>query len=259
MSIEPQASGAALDPDLRGIIGRPVTDFLEVFCRFHPEVAALHFAAYTPEPKLSERLQNMLTQQEQEIRDLAVTICRGNGIPFYDALLGICMRRDTVPERFLESAAVHSSNAPALTFDLTPREVTSTRIAEMIAQLPTGHGLVVSSKLRLNSEAVRQIPMLDFRCPCSSGNAHAISKILLLLGEKQGVLVESGRSYHYYGTRLLAMSEWIEFMARALLFAPIVDPRFVAHRIADGECRLKIVASKEGEIPKIVDGYPDDN
>ncbi len=235
--------------------GKPITEFLSAFCRIHPEVARLRFAAYVPEPKLSERLSNVLAAEEENLRDEAVAICRGNGIPFWDALLGLCMKRNAIPERFLESASVHNSRSSQDEFDVARDDVSSERISELVKQLPEGQGLVVSSKLYLESGDAAQIPMLDFRCPCSIGNAHAIRKILTLLDHKSGVLVESGHSYHYYGGRLLSVQEWIEFMAHALLFAPIVDPRYVAHRIADGECRLKIAASKDSIYPIIVDIY----
>lgn len=254
MAIESSSKGA-FTYDLAHLRGQPVTEFLVSFCDYHPEVTGLHFAAYTPEPKLSERLGNMLTPEEQDLRDAAVNTCHGNGIPFYDALFGIAMKREGIPPRFLETAAAHNSDPPTLVYDLTRTNILTPRILDIIRQLPDGFGLVVSSKVRLATESTAQIPMLDFRCPCSPGNARAIRKVLSLLGKRHGVIVESGRSYHFYGTCLMTMPEWTNFMAHALLFAPFVDPRYVAHRIADGECRLKLAADKKADIPRITDIY----
>jgi hypothetical protein len=258
MGIKSQGAKTVLNHNLAGLQGQPVIEFLARFCQAHLEVDRLRFATYIPEPKLSERLGNLLTPEEEKLRDEAVAICHGNGIPFWDALLGICMRRDSIPERFLETAAVHSSS-PTQIFDLSSAEVSFERISGIVSQLPDRHGLVVSSKLHLKSGEVAHIPMLDFRCPCSAGNALAIEKVLTLIGQRSGVLVESGRSYHYYGVELFSMLEWITFMARALLFAPIVDPRYVAHRIADGECRLKIVASRDADMPRIINVFTGTN
>jgi len=88
------------------------------------------------------------------------------------------------------------------------------------------------------------VPMMDFSCPCSDGNARAIARMLEIVGHREGILVESGHSYHFYGTSLLVQNEWIDFMAKAVLFAPYVDPRYVAHRLADGQCRLRIFSSR---------------
>jgi hypothetical protein len=38
-----------------------------------------------------------------------------------------------------------------------------------------------------------------------------------------------------------------------------VDPRYVAHRIADGECRLKIVASRDADMPRIINVFTGTN
>jgi hypothetical protein len=243
--------------DLGRLVGKPVTEFLSKLCAMQPSLKSLHFAAYMPEPKLSERLHNVLTAEEAELRDQATATCRGNGIPFWDALLGICLKRDSIPVRFLESAGIHNSDAPAFQYDLPSIEVSPERIKGIIDGLPEGLGLVVSSKVLLSSGDTAHIPMLDFRCPCSPGNGQAVREILRLLGETCGILVASGRSYHYYGVRLLSVPGWIGFLARALLLAPVVDPRYVAHRLADGECRLKLVTSKESSVTKIIDAYTD--
>lgn len=247
--------GTFLDPRFASLIGKPVTEFLSQFYLVQPAVIELQFAAYTPEPKLSDRLQNLLTAEETELREQATLTCRGNGIPFWDALLGICMKRDSIPERLLESAGIHSSAPPAAQWILPADQISTTRITQIVSGLADGLGLVVSSKVQLRTGSFAHIPMLDFRCPCSSANAKAVRKILELLGQTCGILVASGRSYHYYGVRLLSASDWIIFMGKALLFAPFVDPRYVAHRLADGECRLKIAASREASIPEIVDAY----
>jgi hypothetical protein len=237
------------------LVGKPVTEFLSRLCVIQPAITAMRFAAYTPEPKLSDRLQNLHTSEEADLREQATVTCRGNGIPFWDALLGICMKRDSIPERFLESAGIHSPAPPVFQWVLPADQISTARMKQIVSDLPAGLGLVVSSRVQLRSGDVGHIPMLDFRCPCSPANASAVRKILELLGHTCGILVESGRSYHYYGVQLLSTSDWTAFMAKALLFAPFVDPRYVAHRLADGECRLKLAASREASIPSIIDAY----
>jgi hypothetical protein len=245
------------EPDvLADVVGKPVTEFLSKLRFLQREITAVKLAAYKPEPKLTERLHSLLTE-ESNLIDQAEATCKGNGIPFWDALLGICMKRDSIPDRLLESAGIHGSASPAFEWILSPKEISADGIVSLINGLPEGLGLVVSSKVVLATKETAHIPMLDFRCPCSPGNARAIQKILSLLGESRGILVESGRSYHYYGIELLSNSAWTRFMAQALLFAPIVDPRYVAHRIADGECRLKIASSRESNITRIVNAYTD--
>jgi hypothetical protein len=241
--------------DLATLVGKPVTEFLPRLCLGQPNLIKIRLAAYTPEPRLSDRLRHSLTPEETELRDQATATCHGNGIPFWDALLGICMKRDSIPERILDSAANHTSAPPAFEWTLQADQVSPERISKLIADLPTGLGIVVSSRVLVENGDTAHIPMLDFRCPESPANRQAVRKILQLLGQKRGIIVASGRSYHYYGIQLLSPADWITFLARSLLFAPIVDPRYIAHRLADGECRLKLAASKQTDIPQIIDAY----
>jgi len=54
------------------------------------------------------------------------------------------------------------------------------------------------------------------------------------------------------GATLLSNDEWVRFMGRALLLAPFVDARFIAHRLLDGECCLRVFAkSKTPPTPLI--------
>jgi len=229
---------------------------LKALCNLHLRLSGINFATYKPEPKLSGRLHNVLTEEEKELRDSATQICHGNSIPFWDALFGLSMTRNHFPERFLDVAFSHTGEPPAQSSCITRQEISDQRIASMIRELPNGFGLVVSSRVYTKpSGRIFHIPMLDFRCPPTAGNAKAILRMLSLLGQDHGVLVESGRSFHFYGIQLLSTREWGNFMAKALLFAPITDPRYIAHRLIDGECRLKVVDSKNGIIPRISDVF----
>lgn len=238
-----------LDSSLRGKL---VPDFLAAFCESEPRVLGLRFATYRVEPKLSERLQNVLTGREKQLRDRAVAVCHDNGIPFWDALFGISMGASDIPERFLEVAFSHSAAPPEKSFQLERSDVSSQSISALVQRIPKGLGLVVSSRiLEKNARNRWHIPMLDLRCPTTEGNSRAVLKILEILGHKRGILAESGRSYHFYGTKLLSNSEWRSFMGKALLFSPVTDPRYIAHRLIDGECRLKIIDSANGVTPRV--------
>jgi hypothetical protein len=242
------------DASLRG---KPVLEFYPRLCEIIPLVSEMEFVTYKPEPKLSERLQYALTKQEQELRDAATQICHGNGIPFWDALFGISMTSDRLSERFIEVAFSHRGESPARLFKLKRDVLSPERISSITQELSSNCGLVVSSRVltKPDNKETDHIPMLDFRCPPSPYNVRAIIRMLTLLGHEHGVLVESGRSYHFYGVKLLSNHEWNQFMSKALLFAPITDPRYIAHRLIDGECRLKVVDSKDGSVPRISDVF----
>jgi hypothetical protein len=193
----------------------------------------------------------MLTPREQGLRDGAVALRDTNGIPFWDALLATSMQQRIISKRFIESALAHDAAPDEQEILLASEGITAERILDIISKLPAGYGLAACSRATLTSSRAAHIPMLDFRCPCSEENARAIERMLTLAGCHEGILVESGRSYHFYGTSLLSEAEWVEFMGRALLFAPIVDSRFIGHRLVDGQCRLKVTDPKNGFTPRI--------
>jgi len=241
----------AADAELAELTGKSVLHFFPALCSLRREITGLRFDTYKPVPGLNERLANMLSATEQELRDAAVALRDAHGLPFWDGLLATSMQRGALSERFIETALAHDG-APDEQHTTVPREaLTAARIQDLIAELPPGYGFAACSRVWLASNQAAHIPMLDFRCPCSEENAKAIERMLASMGCAEGVLVQSGRSYHFYGTSLLSQAQWVEFLGRALLFAPIVDSRFIGHRLVDGQCRLKVMDPRNGLTPRI--------
>lgn len=238
--------------------GKSVLNFFPVLCSLNREITGIRFDVYKPAPGLSERLDNMLTPEEQELRDSALALRDADGIPFWDATLAISMQRGVISDRFIETALAHDASPDERHLNLTSDEISVERIAILIAELPKGFGLAACSRVTLQSNRIAHIPMLDFRCPCRQENAEAIVKMLRVMGFSEGILVESGRSYHFYGTSLLSEASWVEFLGRALLFAPVVDSRFIGHRLADGQCRLKVTDPRNGFMPRITHVFTSD-
>jgi hypothetical protein len=47
--------------------------------------------------------------------------------------------------------------------------------------------------------------------------------------------------------------EWMDFLGRALLFAPIVDRAYLAHQLLERRCALRISAvGDEKPVPRVV-------
>jgi hypothetical protein len=65
--------------------------------------------------------------------------------------------------------------------------------------------------------------MMDFRCPQTDHCLSLVRKVAALFGVGRGYMLETDGSYHFYGAELLTASEQTSFLARALLFSPIVD------------------------------------
>jgi hypothetical protein len=230
---------------LSSLVHKKIVDFLPILCRVQPEVAEVHFETFRPGPGLSERLHNALeNESDKELVAAADRICLESGVPFWEALAAIAMRKGEFEERFIQIALFHVPNPSTIPFALTAGDVLNGGVTEIAARVPEGNALAVCSKVRLQTGESMHVPMMDFACPCSDGNARAVAKMLKIIGQDEGIIAESGRSYHFYGISLLTHERWIDFMAKAMLFAPYVDPRYVAHRLADGQCRLRIYSPR---------------
>ena len=108
--------------------------------------------------------------------------------------------------------------------------------------------VALSSRVRCTDGRDLHIPMLDFRVPVAP---HFQSVIEHQLGTMRvnGWLFSSGRSYHFIGATLLeGFGGLTQFLGRALLFAPIVDGRWIAHQLIEGACALRVSAGNEGQI-----------
>jgi len=108
--------------------------------------------------------------------------------------------------------------------------------------------LAVCSRCHLADGSIVHIPMLDFRCKQSPVNQQKVESSLRAVGQRRGYVLESGLSYHYYGHDLMGERSWIQFMGKCLLLSPLVDSRYIAHRLIDGACALRVNTS--GRHPK---------
>jgi len=236
---------------------KPIHDFFPALCRLRPEIAELRFATYRRRPSLDERLRAQFVPEDGDLVETANRLSQ-EGVAFWDAVLSVAMERGILKQAFVTAAATHDFNLPERSFRLSREQVLEGSIGEIIPQLAPGEGLLACSRLRVASGESSYLPMLDFACPCSCENSKTIRKLVALGGAPQGVLVRSGRSYHYYGASLLSQEGWLRFVAFSLLFAPVTDSRYMAHRLLDGECRLKIVDSADGFIPLIEEAFGND-
>lgn len=94
------------------------------------------------------------------------------------------------------------------------------------------------------------IPLLDLDMPIDENGVEKIKEVALGLGINHAAILNSGRSYHFWGLELLSEEEWRKFMYQALLLDRI-DRRWVGHRLIDGQANLRI-SEKDKHIPTVV-------
>ena len=235
-----------------GWVGKPVTQFFPDLIRLHPEIATVTVVIYRPAPVLADRLIGGV-DPGLAIRTRAEVLNREHGIGFWDAVLAIGMREGQLPEQYVELALLHDSAAGERELNLSRDEVSTGGLSRLIGSLDLDYGLSVSSRVQLDDGRQAHIPMMDFRCQHSDANLEIIKRALVAMGQSHGALVQSSRSYHFYGLGLLAERAWLRFLGMSILFSPIADVRYIGHRLADGACRLRLsAAANRGDAPRVV-------
>lgn len=153
-------------------------------------------------------------------------------------------------DTFISGAILRGANADSALREIFVHQTIRTWSRYPIACLTTewlvdrhretepGQIFVLGSEIS-DGSARLHLPLLDFSLQASPDHDQWILGTLRLLGIP-GMLVNSGKSYHFYGSRLQTDSEWREFLGKALLFGGIVDRRWAAHQLIEGRSALRI-------------------
>lgn len=118
-------------------------------------------------------------------------------------------------------------------------------LSSQLKSLPEGWELAFNSIVKDDRGRTYHLGLVDF-----AENATLISvrsAVHNLLGDdalRSLSVYDSGRSYHGYISQLMIPKEWRSFLGRLLLMngvstAPVVDARWVGHRLVGGYCALR--------------------
>lgn len=181
--------------------------------------------------------------------------------PFWDALFRRLPGQPAdVQADVVRQAKYHHTMAKvaiSTRFALHDRAQVAASLAAEARNVSPGQILALSSRLISEGGAEWHIPMLDYRIRVSKENDELVLAHLGALGAS-GWLLHSGRSYHFIGRSLLAGPEGLmHFLGSALLFAPMVDGRWIAHQLIEGACSLRVSSGDERQPPpRIVCAVP---
>ena len=223
-------------------IGMPTAEVLTQIVSENRDVSAIFAFTYKHPPLLQQRLA--LTPDEQAIIANAKALRETSRLPFWEALMLSCFGEHRDYIRLLGEASFHQSPRDSL-MRISRDEVLAGSLAELSIAQPPGHHLSFSSRIETDALGVRNLPLLDFHCPESTENDRLVSAVCRQLFRRRTLVLSSGESYHALGLDTLGKNAFRDFLTRSLLFAPIVDARYVAHQLLEGACALRLSQSKE--------------
>jgi hypothetical protein len=198
-------------------VGDTGPNFVAALARMYPQLKSLIFTIYLPTPGVRELIADAATS-----RPVAEVI----------------------------NLFLHHDNSSNKKWHVQANELSSRLLVQKITSLPPHLALGIDSKCTLQDDTTSYIPMMDFLPPPNIDNLELLKEFLNRIGY-EGIIVESGASYHFYGFNLLNHAEWIAFMGKCLL-VPWSDPRWVGHSLIAGNGVLRISATKlKQKLPSV--------
>lgn len=232
--------------------GLSATDLVERMPSLLPEVERFTFTRYTPSLGLDERVMGRAGSQLQSeldrLRiDLPLLFERIAG------LTALIAATDKEPGETIAQMLRHDDSDESVhEFMVDACELSANGLAIPLSMLAPQLALGLSSLCMLKSGVIEHLPALDFHLPISQLNQKLVEQAARRLDLEHAAIVESGRSYHVYGLCTLTQHDWSHFMLRALLLSPIIDSRYIAHRLLAGRSVLRINATPAKPIEPIV-------
>ncbi len=193
------------------------------------------------------RAQTRLQESEaaQPLLDAARRARHEHGLAFWDSLLTATVRvGPDFPEELVDAALFHQDveHLPSKYY-VPAAELQTDWLTSVVGSLREREILVLRSRVAGPTEM--HIPMLDMALPADVEHSSAVAARLLSHLGIHGYLFGSGRSFHFYGSALVSSERLTRFLGQALLLAPLVDERWIAHQLIEGSSALRVSAGSE--------------
>lgn len=197
-------------------VGDTAPNLVLALARMNPRLKSLSFTIYSPTPGVHERLAEPANR----------------------------------PAADIVSDFLHHDNSSNKQWQVLTSDLTNELLNDKIAGLPRSLALGLDSKCIFQDASARYIPMMDFRSTPNADNLELLKEFFKRIG-CEGIIVDSGASYHFYGFDFLDYTQWIRFMGKCLL-VPWSDPRWIGHSLVAGSGVLRISASeRKQKVPSV--------
>lgn len=191
-----------------------------------------------------------VSPQAQEITGSAREEHRRRHFGFWEFVLSQASATDAATRTGLIQGALRHNSADTITTRMDRDEFAAALNDGAFTGLPSRTIVSLTSVIPDVSDGhdARHLPMLDMGLPVGTQSRHACVDAISSLGVG-GLLLQSGRSYHFIGNQPLSQQELTRFLARAQLLSPIVDARWASHQLLDGQCGLRISTDLDATSP----------
>jgi len=217
-------------------------ELLSLIARDHSEISLFRLFEFRSAPSLQQRLVSY-SGADQEVVRLALAMKRDSRVSFWQALLTVMSESENCSSSLIAATLFHQPNAGLF-------EVTAQDVAALLVE-NEGKNIALNSAVVCADRREHHLPLLDFKVPASRTALAVVRESVRQMGLR-GYLLESGRSYHFWGRDLISREELNRMLARFVLLHPISDKSWAAHQLIEGSASLRI-SKRYGHLPRVID------
>jgi hypothetical protein len=233
-------------------IDDPIERFVTSLCDIYVNVKTFYFIVYAP---WVSNVEKRFRKEEKDEREINPTHFGETKWDFERSLI-LNIAQGHRLQNVIEKLLLHDEKSENDKLIPVPRNDVKEWFFLRRKQIAPDETIGLTSLCETLDGNFVHIPMMDFSCPVSDRNVLFIHSSLQKMGFNSGIIVNSGRSYHFYGQELCNHLGWIKFMGRCLLLSPYADSRYIAHRLIAGRCILRVGKSRtKPEVPTIVNVF----
>lgn len=214
-----------------------------------PDVQAVSFGAYAVPLLIQDRAS--LSARELDLVRQAAEHRTHIWFSYLEILLELSAKAECPVPGILNAIEYHQPH-PAKRTWLSRDDLRAGRLESLCSGNPSNRPLAVYSRVRTVDARELHVPLLDFRVEKSHRSAEIAMEIARRLTAAPFVFFETARSYHMVALELLSPEAMTRFLAKSLLFSPIVDHAYVAHQLLEGEAALRITARDDNDLPRVI-------
>lgn len=218
-----------------------VLDVVSVIAKEVPLIKRLRVFEFQSSPLLQQRI-DLQSGVELDLLESALALKKNSKLPFWEALMTSIAKSGVCAPSMIRATLMHQSN-------LSYQEVL---IDDLAAYMDghQAHNIAANSGVLLSDGEIAHLPLLDFKMPVSDKALITVEECIRQIGLK-GYVLDSGRSYHFWGRELISADQLIKVLARFVLLHPISDKSWAAHQLIEGSASLRI-SERYGRLPEVV-------
>lgn len=207
-----------------------------------PEIEVLRVFEFSSNNKIQDR-NHKVGFKNKDVINKSLKEKTITGASFWESCFSLAIKGEKLDKNFMKNALFHNKNKKYIYY-------TRKDFLSFISNDIDGD-VAINSKVILEDGSERHIPMLDFKIKSNDNNLKIVKDVLDIL-ELKGVILDSGKSYHFVGYDLKTESELLDLLAYFILLQPISDKAWATHQILERSASLRL-SRKYGKYPVLID------